>query len=338
MKVAVVILNFNGRNFLQQFLPGVVAHSENAHVFVADNGSTDDSVDLLKREFPQVHVIPFATNLGFCRGYNEALKKITSEYYVLLNSDVEVTPGWLEPLLNLLDGNPAIAAAQPKILAFHERTRFEYAGAAGGYIDWLGYPFCRGRVFHVTETDTGQYNRAQPVFWATGACLLIRAKCFHEMGGLDTDFFAHMEEIDLCWRLRRKGYHVFAQPASVVYHVGGGTLATQNPQKTFYNFRNGLSLLVKNRRLTMLLAVLPLRAMLDIVALVRFAVTGNGRHARAVARAYLDFFWRFPAELRKRQHLEWLPFLKNDPLILPYSVVVAFFMKGRKKYSELVDQ
>ncbi len=337
MKVAVVILNFNGRHFLQQFLPGVIAHSSNATVFVADNGSTDDSVALVKRQFPQVQLIELRTNLGFCGGYNEALRQVAAEYFVLLNSDVEVTTAWLEPIITLLDTHPTVAAAQPKILAFHQRTHFEYAGAAGGYLDWLGYPLCRGRVFDVTERDEGQYNQAQPVFWATGACLVIRAKCYHEMGGLDTDFFAHMEEIDLCWRLRRNGYLVYVQPASVVYHVGGGTLATQNPQKTYYNFRNSLSLLVKNLRMRVLIPVLIVRAVLDAVACFRFALMGNGQHAMAVAKAYQHFFWRLPSELRKRQAYEWLPFIKNDPLVLPQSVVFAFFVRGRKKYSELVN-
>jgi GT2 family glycosyltransferase len=337
MKIAVVILNFNGRNFLQQFLPQVIQHSALATVFVVDNGSTDDSLQLLRTEFPGVQLLSFPTNLGFCAGYNEALRQIVAEYYVLLNSDVEVTPGWLEPLIQQLDSNPTIAAAQPKILSFHQRTYFEYAGAAGGYLDWLGYPFCRGRIFDTLEADEGQYNNAQPVFWATGACLFIRAKTFHEMGGLDADFFAHMEEIDLCWRLRRKGYLVYAVPASIVYHVGGGTLGVQNPQKTFLNFRNGLSLLVKNLHLRSLFVVIPTRTVLDVIALVRFALTGRVNHAVAISRAYLHFLGRLPREFRKRQQSEWLPFLNPDPLLLPKSLVIEYFLKARKTYRQLIN-
>lgn len=338
MKVAVVILNHNGRNFLQQFLPGILAHSGSASVFIADNGSTDDSLQVVRAEFPEVNVIAFRENLGFCGGYNEALRQIAAQYYVLLNSDLEVTSGWLDPLCLLLDANPNIAAAQPKILSYRSRTHFEYAGAAGGYIDWLGYPFCRGRVFHETEADEGQYDNEQPVFWASGACLFIRARCFHEMGGLDVDFFAHMEEIDLCWRLRRKGYLIYTIPASVVYHVGGGTLDAQKPRKTYLNFRNSLSLLVKNLRLADLVVVAAVRFVLDAIALMRFVLTGNGRHARAVAHAYLHFCRSIPYEFRKRQQFGWLPYLRNDPLILPRSVVVEFFLKGKKTYRRLVAQ
>ena len=338
MKKAVVILNFNGRDFLRQFLPGVLAHSGTASVFVADNGSTDDSLKILQSEYPQVNVIALMQNLGFCAGYNEALRQISAQYFVLLNSDVEVTPDWLQPLFERLEADPSVAAAQPKILSFHNRTEFEYAGAAGGYLDWLGYPFCRGRIFHVTECDEGQYDNAQPIFWASGACLFIRARCFHELGGLDADFFAHMEEIDLCWRLRRKGYLIYAVPQSVVYHVGGGTLAAQQPKKTYLNFRNNLSLLVKNRKILTLTAIIPIRLFLDSVALLRFVFTGQVKHAGAVASAYLDFFRGLPYEFRKRQQLNWLPYLPTDPLLLPRALVIEFFLKRRRSYRQLVDQ
>jgi GT2 family glycosyltransferase len=338
MKIAVVILNYNGRDLLRQFLPGVIQHSAGATIFVADNASTDDSLEVLKNEFPRVHQLAFPENLGFCGGYNEALRQIAAEYYVLLNSDVEVTPGWLDPVLQQLETNPAIAAAQPKILSYSQRTHFEYAGAAGGYIDWLGYPFCRGRVFHITERDSGQYDNAQPVFWATGACLFIRAKCFHDMGGFDVDFFAHMEEIDLCWRLRRSGYLIYVIPVSTVFHVGGGTLAAQNPRKTYFNFRNSLSLLLKNEAFASLLVVLPLRAVLDAVALLRFLLTGAGQHALAVMRAYLSFLGNLPREFRKRQQLDTLSFLRNDPLVLPKTLVFEFFVRGRRVYAQLVNR
>jgi GT2 family glycosyltransferase len=335
MTVAVVILNFNGSQWLRQFLPGVIAHSPGVRVVVADNASTDGSLEMLAQEFPSVDRIALTKNHGFCRGYNEALAQVTADCFVLLNSDVETTPGWLEPVISHFNANPAVAAAQPKIRSHSRREYFEYAGAAGGFIDWLGYPFCRGRVFDFLEKDEGQYNQAVPVFWATGACLFVRAGAFREAGGFDADFFAHMEEIDLCWRLRRKGYTVLAEPKSVVYHVGGGTLAVENPKKTFYNFRNGLTLLVKNLPLLRLLPVLALRGLLDGVALLRFLLSGSGRHALAVARAYGSFALHLPSTWRKRRTLAADGFIQNDPLVYSRSVVVAYFLRNRRTFTEL---
>lgn len=285
-QVSVVILNYNGEKFLRQFLPSVIQYSPEADIIVADNASTDASVELLKFSFPEVGLIVLDKNYGFCGGYNRALQQIQSTYYVLLNSDVEVTPGWLPPLLSLLNGNAMIAAAQPKIKSFASRDKFEYAGAAGGFIDSLGYPFCRGRLFDTVEEDKGQYDDEREVFWASGACFIIRSELFHRAGRFDEDFFAHMEEIDLCWRLKRAGYTIFYTGQSIVYHVGGGTLSKLNPRKTFLNFRNGLYLLVKNLPINELVWKLPVRLVLDYFAAAMFTVKGDLSHASAVLRAH----------------------------------------------------
>ncbi len=298
--VAIVILNFNGKHFLQQFLPLVLKYSEGAKIIVADNGSTDQSADFVKKEFQEIQVIAIAENKGFCGGYNTVLKQVQATYYVLLNSDVEVTPHWLQPIIELMDSNTSIAAAQPKILSQRNKNKFEYAGAAGGQIDRLGYPFCRGRMFDSLEEDKGQYDDVAPIFWASGACLFVRADRFHEMGGLDEDFFAHMEEIDLCWKLARAGYSIFYSGKSTVYHVGGGTLSASNPRKTYFNFRNGLSLLVKHQRFSSLVWKFPLRILLDWAAALHFLLMGSGIHAKAVLVAHLSFLRRFGRELKKR--------------------------------------
>lgn len=298
--VAIVILNYNGENFLRQFLPAVIKNSERANIIVADNASTDQSIEILKTEFPTVHLIQLKDNFGFCGGYNRALQEVKTDYYVLLNSDVEVTANWLQPLITLLDERPSVAAVQPKIKSFHHKEYFEYAGAGGGFIDSLGYPFCRGRIFDEVEKDLGQYNDIKEVFWATGACMVVRSELYHQLGGFDEDFFAHMEEIDLCWRLKRQGHAIYYVGDSTVYHVGGGTLSKLNPRKTYLNFRNGLSLLTKNLPLTALLWKLPFRILLDDVATLRFLLTGQGKHARAIVSAHLDFFSKLGSDLRKR--------------------------------------
>jgi GT2 family glycosyltransferase len=304
-EVAVVILNYNGRNFLKQFLPSVIQFSGKAKIIVADNGSTDDSIQLLESEFAtQIEVLKMDRNRGYCGGYNFALNKIEAEYFILLNSDVEVTEGWIEPVINLLKRDPAIAAAQPKILSYQEKNKFEYAGAAGGYIDALGYPFCRGRIFSHLEEDHGHYNDVRPVFWATGACLFIKADIFKKLGGLDEDFFAHMEEIDLCWRLNRAGYKVYYQGESKVYHVGGGTLSASNPRKTHLNFRNGLSLLIKHMKPGELMWKLPVRLSLDWFAAGLFLMSGKPADAKAVLLAHLDFFKNLKSDFAKRNRLK----------------------------------
>ena len=295
MKVAVVILNWNGEQMLRQFLPSVVEHSVlpetlgEAVVYVADNGSTDDSLALLAKEFPMVSTIVFDENYGFADGYNKAFEQIDAEYAVLLNSDVEVTAGWLAPLVEFMDANPRVAACQPKLKAYHQRDEFEYAGAMGGYLDRYGYPYCRGRIFDTIEKDLGQYDADVPLLWATGACLVVRLPIYKEVGGLDGRFFAHMEEIDLCWRLRLRGHEVRSVASSVVYHVGGATLNAGHPRKTFLNFRNNLLMLYKNLPEEELRKVLFVRALLDYVAAAMFLLKGEWGNVKAVFRARKEY-------------------------------------------------
>ncbi|MBC6609383.1 glycosyltransferase family 2 protein [Hymenobacter sp. BT507] len=341
--MAVVILNWNGRRWLEQFLPTVLAHADGATVVVADNASTDDSVALVACDFPQVRLIQNADNLGFCEGYNQALEVLRTtaafRYYVLLNSDVEVTAGWLPPLRTLLEQQPNVAAVQPKILQYStdtaERAQFEYAGAGGGYLDRLGYPFCRGRLFDTLETDRGQYNDARPVAWATGACLLVRAAAWHAMDGLDAAYFAHMEEIDLCWRLWNAGHEVWYQGSSTVFHVGGGTLAKSNPHKTYLNFRNGLALVYKNSPTSELPSVLAQRLLLDWVAALRLLAQGQVADCRAVLRAHWYVVrhvrhW----QLRRRQFPPRLR-IAERPGVYRGSLVWAYFAKGKRVFPAL---
>lgn len=334
-KTAVVILNFNGRELLRQFLPSVIQFSPSAKIILADNHSTDGSVDAVQREFPSIEIIQIPENRGFCGGYNFSLKKVEAEFYVLLNSDVEVTDGWLDPIISLMSANPSIAAAQPKILSCRNQSQFEYAGAAGGFIDALGYPFCRGRIFDSLEEDTGQYNDALPIFWATGACMVIRANVFHQMGGLDEDFFAHMEEIDLCWRLHRFGYQVYYVGECQVYHLGGGTLSKSNPNKTYLNFRNGLSLIFRHLSPWDIIWKLPFRLCLDWCASLYFLFSGSGKDAMAVAKAHFHFFTGLPKEYRKRKALIG-PFhdQKTGP-IYRRMIVIDYFLLGRKVFKDL---
>ncbi len=295
MKVAVVILNWNGEQMLRQFLPSVVEHSVlpellgEAVVYVADNGSTDGSLALLAAEFPMVKTIVFSENYGFADGYNKAFEQIDAEYAVLLNSDVEVTSGWLVPLVEYMDTHPIVAACQPKLMAYYKKEEFEYAGAMGGYLDRYGYPYCRGRIFDTVEKDHGQYDTDVSLLWATGACLVVRLPIYKEVGGLDGRFFAHMEEIDLCWRLRCRGYEVRSVAASVVYHVGGATLNAGHPRKTFLNFRNNLLMLYKNLPSEDLNHVLFVRALLDYVAAAMFCVKGEWGSVKAVFRARREY-------------------------------------------------
>ena len=295
MKVAVVILNWNGEQMLRQFLPSVVEHSVlpetlgEAVVYVADNGSTDDSLALLAKEFPMVSSIVFDENYGFADGYNKAFEQIDAEYAVLLNSDVEVTAGWLIPLVEYMDAHPQVAACQPKLKAYHQRDEFEYAGAMGGYLDRYGYPYCRGRIFDTIEKDLGQYDADVPLLWATGACLVVRLPIYKEVGGLDGRFFAHMEEIDLCWRLRLRGHEVRSVASSVVYHVGGATLNAGHPRKTFLNFRNNLLMLYKNLPEGELRKVLFVRALLDYVAAAMFLLKREWGNVKAVFRARKEY-------------------------------------------------
>jgi GT2 family glycosyltransferase len=333
--VAIVILNWNGAGFLRRFLPGVLACADGARVIVADNASTDDSVEVLARDFPTVELILLDSNLGFCEGYNQALAQVDSKYFVLLNSDVEVTPGWLLPLRALLESNAAIAAAQPKILAHADPTLFEYAGAGGGYLDRLAYPFCRGRLFDTLEKDQGQYDDPRPVAWATGACLLVRASTWRTLGGLEPAFFAHMEEIDFCWRVWNAGQQVWYHGGSAVQHVGGGTLPKSSPRKTYLNFRNGLALLYKNAAPAELSSAMWQRLLLDWVAQLRFLLSGNWAEARAVGTAHLHFFRKRAYWRQRRQAAQPHLRLSERPGVYQGSIVWAYFAKGRKKFSEL---
>ena len=292
IKTAVVILNWNGKSFLKMFLPALV-HSiekEPAEIFVADNGSTDGSVTFLQDEFPDIHCLPFDRNYGFTGGYNRALNQIKASFYIIMNSDIEVPDGWLPPLITLLEQDSGTAAVMPKILDFNRRTYFEYAGAAGGFIDKLGYPFCQGRVLDRIEEDLGQYNSVREIFWATGACMAIRATSFHKAGGFDEKMFAHMEEIDLCWRLKNMGYKIKFTPHSRIYHVGGGTLPNEHPMKMYLNFRNNLILLFKNLPSRKLGYILILRMLLDGMAAMKFLFTFQFKYFWAVLKAHLSFY------------------------------------------------
>ena len=289
-KTAIVILNWNGAEMMKRFLPSVIQHSgTEAEVIVADNGSTDQSLEMLENEFPGIRLIRLPQNYGFAEGYNQALKEVEATYFLLLNSDVEVTPNWLEPLHNYMDSHPEVAVCHPKLLAYNPKDHFEYAGACGGYIDRFGYPFCRGRIFDTVEKDTGQYDTVTSVFWATGAALMIRKKDWEEAGGLDGTFFAHMEEIDLCWRLRARGRGIVCIPSSKVYHVGGASLAQGNPRKTFLNFRNNLLMLYKNLPEKELKSVMRGRRFLDYLAAAKFLLSMDTANARAILKARKEF-------------------------------------------------
>jgi GT2 family glycosyltransferase len=331
-KTAVVILNFNGEKLLPEFLPSVIQHSTGAEVYVADNGSTDNSITLLKSNFPTVKIVALEKNFGFCGGYNRALSLIDAEYFVLLNSDVEVTPGWLLPLLKILDVNQNVAAVQPKILSYRNRKLFEYAGAAGGYIDSLGYPFCRGRVFQHVEEDHHQYDDEREIFWATGACFIIRSKVYRLFNGLDEDFFAHMEEIDLCWKIHRSGQKVMYTGQSTVYHLGAGTLGYDSPKKVYLNFRNGLTLLFKHLNTGELFYKLPVRFFLDWLAAGVFLVKGNVKNASSVLNAHIDFLKNLKKNKAKRTaiHSQFPSYSKDT--VYSGLILVDYYLKGAKKY------
>jgi GT2 family glycosyltransferase len=298
-------------------------------LFVADNASTDDSIVFLKANYPSINLIQIPENQGFAGGYNTVLNQIEAEYYVLLNSDVEVTPNWIEPVIALMDADKSIAACQPKIRSFHQRNLFEYAGAAGGYIDKYGYPFCRGRIFDTCEEDFGQYNDSREVFWATGACMFVRAEVYHQLGGLDADFFAHMEEIDLCWRIKNAGLKVFYCADSTVYHVGGGTLQKSNPRKTFLNYRNGLALLYKNLPQNQLFKTILIRLILDGISGVKLFISGSFSDTWAIIKAHFAFYGWISRLKKKRQNS------KQVNGIYDKSIVWEYFVKGKKKFTDL---
>lgn len=336
-KIAVVILNWNGCEMLRSFLPSVVRFSEadGGVVYVADNGSTDASVDMLRREFPTIRLIILEKNNGFADGYNLALKQVDAEFVVLLNSDVEVTEHWLTPLVAFMDVHPEVAGCQPKIRSWRHKEQFEYAGAAGGFIDRYGYPFCRGRILGVVETDNGQYDTILPIFWATGAALFIRLKDYWEVGGLDGRFFAHMEEIDLCWRLRARGRQLVCIPQSEVFHVGGATLKKENPHKTFLNFRNNLVMLYKNLPDEDLLPVMRTRAMLDYIAALNFVLKGQIPNALAVIRARRDYKSLRPSFTASREENLKKTCLTVIPERTKNSILAQFYLHSKKFFSQL---
>lgn len=322
-KLAVAILNWNGRNWLEQFLPGVVQFSQNADIYVIDNLSTDDSIEFLEKHFPTVQIVKNDKNYGFAGGYNEGLKAIKNEYSCLLNSDVEVTENWTESVLELLESNPSISAVQPKILSYHNRSYFEFAGAAGGLIDNLGYPYCRGRVFDDLEEDKGQYDDEAEIFWASGCCFFIRSKDFWEQNGFDARFFAHQEEIDLCWRLINSGKKIYYTGKSEVYHVGGGTLNKQSAQKTYLNMRNNLSMLLKNLPVSQVIWVIFFRLCLDGIAGVYFGIKYGFSHLWAVLRAHFAFYSQIPGTWKLRQSHQKKNFYQSKWLIFKH------FLGGR---------
>lgn len=334
-KVAVVILNYNGKKFLEKFLPIVVKYSAGHTIIVGDNGSTDDSVSWLQEHFPEVRIIKLPQNEGFSKGYNLVLDKVDAEYYVLLNSDVEVTENWIEPVIDLFEKEPSIVACQPKILSYYDKTSFEYAGAAGGFIDKYGYPFCRGRIFNTLEKDEGQYDDTREIFWATGACLFIRSSIYHQFKGFDDHFFAHMEEIDLCWRLNRAGFKVYYTHKSKVYHVGGGTLPKTNPRKTFLNFRNSLLMINKNLPLKQKREIILRKALIDSIAALKFLLTGNFGDFYAILKAYRHYFTISENEF-KYIKLENRGKTSGENLnIFKGSVVVAYYLHGKKTFKNL---
>lgn len=341
MKLAIVILNWNGLSMMSRFLPTVLEYSrDEAEIYVADNASTDGSVDWLKQHYPEVHIILLDRNYGFAEGYNRALKQIEAEYYLLLNSDVEVTHHWLTPLLEFMDSHDDVAACQPKLLSEINKDSFEYAGAAGGFIDMLGYPFCRGRIFDTIETDNGQYDSQEEIMWATGACLMVRSADYWQAGGLDNRFFAHNEEIDLCWRMHLAGRRIFCVTDSEVYHVGGGTLPKGNPMKTYLNFRNNLTMLYKNLPAESLGRVMRLRWLLDYVAAWQTLICkGNIGDFKAIYRARHDFHrWKHQFDADRCKSLSLRKEHPNALQLKPYSILWQYYVHGRRLYTEMPDQ
>lgn len=330
MKTAVVILNWNGRALLEKFLPSVVQFSQGANIYVADNASSDTSVDFISENFPTVKIIQNQLNGGYAKGYNDALKNLTEDIFVLLNSDVEVTENWLNPVIAEFEKDDTVAAAQPKILDYNKRSHFEYAGAAGGFIDKYGFPFCRGRIFETLEEDKGQYDDISPIFWASGACLFVRAEAFKQIDGLDEDYFAHQEEVDLCWRLQSANKKIISVGTSKVYHVGGATLGAANAQKTFLNFRNSLFNLIKNVSGPGIYWTIFIRLCMDGMAGIHFLLQGKPKHMLAIVRAHFSFFRSLPKFIEKRK--------KNASQKKYYSIksiVYQHFINKKKSFFEL---
>lgn len=332
-EIAIVILNYNGRNYLEKFLPNVIKFSPNSKIYVADNQSTDDSIAFLKTNFPTIKLIINEKNGGFAKGYNDALKRIKAKYYLLLNSDIEVTKNWLSPLHETIQ-DETIVACQPKILSYNEKNKFEHAGACGGFLDKNYYPFCRGRILEKTEIDKKQYDFKQEIFWASGACLLIKSELFHQLNGFDEDFFAHMEEIDLCWRLKKLGYKIEVNPDSVVYHVGGGTLNYMSPFKTFLNFRNSLFMILKNHEGIYGIKIFK-RLVLDGLAGILFLIQGNPKHTYAVIKAHFGFYKLFFKMIKKRKEIKKRSEKFNTVGLYKGNILWAKYFKKINAFSDL---
>lgn len=327
---AIAILNYNGVEFLKKFLPTLIQFSNSTPIYIGDNASTDSSVSLIKSEFSEIHLVELKENFGYSKGYNLLLKEIKADYVAIINSDIEVTQGWLTALIKELDQNKTIAAVQPKIKSYRNREYFEYAGAAGGFLDTYGYPFCRGRLFNILEKDHGQYDDPREIKWASGACFLVRKSVFEEVGGFDNDFFAHMEEIDLCWRLANENYTVKYTPESTVYHVGGGTLAYESPFKTYLNFRNGLYLLFKNMPREQLQQKIIIRVILDWLSVFYFMLQGKWKQSNAILKAHKEAFRNKKKFIEKRNSRNY-----TTSFTCNYSIVWKYFVRNRKKFSEL---
>jgi len=332
LKIAIVILNWNGRKLLEKFLPSVVQFSEGqADIYVADNNSSDDSIEFLLKNYPQVEIVQNETNGGYAKGYNDALARINADVYALVNSDIEVTEGWLNPVIEEFKKNRKTGIVQPKLLDFKDKSKFEYAGAGGGFVDFMGYPFCRGRIFMELEKDKGQYDDSANIFWASGACFFIRSEIYHQLGGFDEDYFAHQEEIDLCWRVQNEGLQVRYVGSSCVYHVGGATLRESHPRKTFLNFRNSLFTIAKNVPKRYVFIVVLFRLLLDAVAGVKFVVELRPIHTWSIIKAHLSFYAHLPTMMRKRRKLSF----KQTRYFHCFSIVWQHFILRKKKFSDI---
>ena len=330
LKTAIVILNWNGKKLLEQFLPSVISHSNEATIYVADNASTDDSVNFIKSNFPSVQIIQNTENGGFAKGYNDALKDIDADIYCLLNNDVEVTENWLSPIISIFKSEPNTIIIQPKILDYKHKSYFEYAGAAGGFIDKFGYPYCRGRIFNTVEKDENQYDKINNIFWASGACFFIRKNAFVTLNGLDEAFFAHMEEIDLCWRAKNLDYDIKYIGTSTVFHLGGATLNNTNPRKTYLNFRNSLFMLTKNIPKGQVFYIVFIRLFLDGIAGIRFLITGKFSHFIAVIKSHFSFYWHLPKLLKQRKTLQ-----QKKKYYQTKSIVWSYFVDNKKTFNSL---
>ena len=320
MKIAVVILNWNGKKLLEQFLPSIIKNSPESTIYLADNDSSDDSISFVSTNFPSVQIIKNEYNFGFAQGYNEALKSVNADIFALVNSDVEVTPNWLQPILETFKNEPNTAIVQPKILDYKRKAYFEYAGAGGGFIDKYGFPYCRGRIFETIEKDLGQYNDTCEIFWASGACFFIRSSVYRELNGFDGDFFAHQEEIDLCWRAKNKKYIIKYNGLSTIYHVGGATLSEENPKKTFLNFRNSLFMLTKNLPNEKLLKIIFIRMLLDGIAGIRFLFQGKFTHLFAVLKAHFHYYHLIQMNLNKRGQIKVNHYFERNSIVYNYYI------------------